>query len=100
TSYEEFRLNESDMGGKTKWLKEGMDCIMLFWKGKVIDFELPIQVKVTVVKVDLGLKGDTTQGGTKPATVKTSVVVNVSLFVYIGQEIVMDTRTGQYVSRV
>lgn len=50
------------MGDKTKWLKEGMDCILLFWKGKVIDFELPIQVKVKVVEVDPGLKGDTAQG--------------------------------------
>ncbi|PWA78777.1 elongation factor P (EF-P) family protein [Artemisia annua] len=100
TSYEEVRLNESDMGDKTKWLKEGMDCILLFWKGKVIDFELPIQVKVKVVDVDPGLKGDTAQGGTKPATVETGAVVNVPLFVDRGQEIVVDTRTGQYVSRV
>nr|GEW18379.1 elongation factor P [Tanacetum cinerariifolium] len=100
TSYEEVRLNESDMGDKTKWLKEGMDCILLFWKGKVIDFELPIQVRVKVVEVDPGLKGDTAQGGTKPATVETGAVVNVPLFVDRGQEIVVDTRTGQYVSRV
>lgn len=101
TSYEEVRLNESDMGDKTKWLKEGMDCILLFWKGKVIDFELPIQVKVKVVEVDPGMKGDTAQGGgTKPATVETGAVVNVPLFVDRGQEIIVDTRTGQYVSRV
>ncbi|KVI03252.1 hypothetical protein Ccrd_018449 [Cynara cardunculus var. scolymus] len=92
TSYEEVRLNESDMGDKTKWLKEGMDCILLFWKGKVIDFELPIQVKVTIVESD--------PGGTKPATVETGAVVNVPLFVERGQEIIVDTRTGQYVSRV
>lgn len=100
TSYEEVRLNESDMGDKTKWLKEGMDCILLFWKGKVIDFELPIQVKVTIVESDPGVKGDTAQGGTKPATVETGAVVNVPLFVERGQEIIVDTRTGQYVSRV
>lgn len=100
TSYEEVRLNESDMGDKTKWLKEGMDCILLFWKGKVIDFELPIQVKVKVVEVDPGLKGDTAQGGSKPATVETGAVVNVPLFVERDQVIVVDTRTGQYVSRV
>ncbi|KAK1426739.1 hypothetical protein QVD17_15418 [Tagetes erecta] len=96
TSYEEVRLNESDMGDKTKWLKEGMDCILLFWKGKVIDFELPIQVKVKVVEVDPGLKGDTAQGGSKPATVETGAVVSVPLFVERGQEIIVDTRTGQY----
>ncbi|KAL4587213.1 hypothetical protein LXL04_000080 [Taraxacum kok-saghyz] len=100
TTYEEVRLNESDMGDKTKWLKEGMDCILLFWKGKVIDFELPIQVKVTIIESDPGVKGDTAQGGTKPATVETGAVVNVPLFVERGQVIVVDTRTGQYVSRV
>ncbi|KAL8480294.1 hypothetical protein ACS0TY_027002 [Phlomoides rotata] len=79
TTYEEVRLNEVDIGDRTKWLKEGMDCTVLFWKGKVIDFELPINVKLKVVEVDPGLKGDTAQGGSKPATVDTGVVVNVPL---------------------
>ncbi|XP_076883556.1 uncharacterized protein LOC143532374 [Bidens hawaiensis] len=100
SSYEEVRLNESDMGDKTKWLKEGMECSLLFWKGKVIDFELPIQVKVKIVDVDPGVKGDAAQGGSKPATVETGAVVYVPLFVDRDQEIIVDTRTGQYVSRV
>ncbi|KDP21869.1 hypothetical protein JCGZ_00656 [Jatropha curcas] len=98
-TFEEFRLNESDVGDKTKWLKEGMDCNLLFWKGKVIDFELPITVKLTVVDADPGLKGDTAQGGTKPVTLDTGAVVNVPLFINIGEEILIDTRTGQYMSR-
>ncbi|KAK9057848.1 hypothetical protein SSX86_022686 [Deinandra increscens subsp. villosa] len=100
TSYEEIRLNESDMGDKTKWLKEGMDCNLLFWKGKVIDFELPLQVKMKIVDVDPGTKGDAAQGGSKPATLETGAVVYVPLFVDRDQEIIVDTRTGQYVSRV
>ncbi|KAK9167917.1 hypothetical protein Syun_000057 [Stephania yunnanensis] len=99
TSFEEIRLNESDVGDKTKWLKEGMDCNVLFWNGKVIDFELPITVKLTVVDVDPGLKGDTQSGGSKPATLDTGAVVNVPLFVNVGEEILVDTRTGQYMSR-
>ncbi|CAI0423789.1 unnamed protein product [Linum tenue] len=99
TTYEESRLSESDLGEKTKWLKEGMDCNLIFWKGKVIDFDLPITVKLAVVDVDPGLKGDTAQGGTKPATLDTGAVVNVPLFVNIGDEILVDTRTGQYMSR-
>ncbi|KAK9159304.1 hypothetical protein Scep_005878 [Stephania cephalantha] len=98
-SFEEIRLNESDVGGKTKWLKEGMDCNVLFWNGKVIDFELPITVKLTVVDVDPGLKGDTQSGGSKPATLDTGAVVNVPLFVNVGEKILVDTRTGQYMSR-
>ncbi|CAL5335279.1 unnamed protein product [Camellia sinensis] len=98
-TYEEYRLNESFVGDKTKWLKEGMDCNLLFWNGKVIDFELPITVKLTVVEVDPGLKGDTAQGGSKPATLETGAVVSVPLFVDRGQAIMVDTRTGQYMSR-
>lgn len=98
-TYEECRLNEKDVGDKKKWLKEGMDCILLFWNGRVIDFELPITVKLAVVEVDPGLKGDTAQGGSKPAKLDTGAVVNVPLFVNTGDEILVDTRTGQYMSR-
>ncbi|KAL1360108.1 hypothetical protein HN51_005451 [Arachis hypogaea] len=98
-TFEESRLGESEVGDKTKWLKEGMDCNLLFWNGKVIDLDLPITVKLTVVDVDPGLKGDTAQGGSKPATLDTGAVVNVPLFVNIGEEIMVDTRTGQYMSR-
>ncbi|PSS23879.1 Elongation factor P like [Actinidia chinensis var. chinensis] len=98
-TYEEFRLNESDVGDKKKWIKEGMDCNLLFWKDKVIDFELPTTVKLAVVNVDPGLRGDTVQGGSKPATLETGAIVTVPLFIDIGQEILVDTRTGQYMSR-
>uniref|UniRef100_M4ELP5 Translation elongation factor P/YeiP central domain-containing protein n=1 Tax=Brassica campestris TaxID=3711 RepID=M4ELP5_BRACM len=93
STYEETRLNESDMGDKTKWLKEGMECSLLYWKDKVIDFELPNTVTLKVVDVDPGLRGDTAQGGSKPATVETGAVVTVPLFVNIGEEILVDTRT-------
>ncbi|GMI71914.1 hypothetical protein like AT3G08740 [Hibiscus trionum] len=99
TTFEEFRLSETEVGDKAKWLKEGMDCYLLFWDGKVIDFELPITVKLTVADVDPGLKGDTASGGSKPATLDTGAVVNVPLFVNIGEEILVDTRTGTYMSR-
>ncbi|KAF5820261.1 putative ribosomal protein L2, domain 2 [Helianthus annuus] len=100
STYEEVRLNESDMGDNKKWLKEGMDCNLLFWKGKVIDFEVPLQIKVKIVDVDPGTKGEAAQGGSKPATVETGAIVYVPLFVDRDQEIIVDTRTGQYVSRV
>ncbi|KAJ8434257.1 hypothetical protein Cgig2_010467 [Carnegiea gigantea] len=88
TTYEEFRLSEEDIGDKTKWLKEGMDCNLLFWNDQL-----------TVVDTDPGIRGDTAQGGSKPATVDTGVVVNVPLFINIGDEIMVDTRTGQYTNR-
>ncbi|PKA60282.1 hypothetical protein AXF42_Ash008341 [Apostasia shenzhenica] len=99
STYEETRLSESEVGDKTKWLKEGMNCNLLFWNGRVIDFELPITVKLTVTDVDPGVRGDTAQGGSKPATLETGAVVSVPLFVKRGEEILIDTRTGQYMSR-
>ncbi|XP_058752612.1 uncharacterized protein LOC131625798 [Vicia villosa] len=99
STYEETRLDESQVGNKTKWLKEGMDCNLLLWNGKVIDVDLPITVKLKIVDVDPGLKGDTVQGGTKPATLDTGAIVNVPLFVNLGEEILVDTRSGQYMSR-
>ncbi|XP_068341991.1 uncharacterized protein [Pyrus communis] len=100
TTYEETRVNESSIGDKTKWLKEGMDCNLLLWNDKLIDVDLPITVQLKVVDVDPGLKGDTAQGGgTKPATLETGAVVFVPLFVNVGDEILVDTRTGQYMTR-
>ncbi|KAG9155314.1 hypothetical protein Leryth_021716 [Lithospermum erythrorhizon] len=98
-TFEEYRLNESDVGDKKIWMKEGMDCNLLFWNGKVIDFELPITVKYTVVDADPGLKGDTAQGGSKSATLETGAVVNVPLFIDRGEQVMIDTRTGQYMNR-
>ncbi|XP_021767005.1 uncharacterized protein LOC110731456 [Chenopodium quinoa] len=99
TTYEEFRLSEKDVGDKTKWLKEGMDCNLQFWNGKAIDLELPIIVKLTVIDTEPGIKGDSAQGSTKPATVDTGAIVNVPLFINIGDDIMIDTRTGQYNTR-
>ncbi|KAL6139010.1 hypothetical protein ACLB2K_064288 [Fragaria x ananassa] len=101
TTFEETRVNESQIGAeKTKWLKEGMDCNLLLWNDRLFDVEIPITVKLTVVDVDPGLKGDTAQGGgTKPATLDTGAVVFVPLFVNVGDEILVDTRTGQYMNR-
>ncbi|TQE05944.1 hypothetical protein C1H46_008468 [Malus baccata] len=100
TTYEETRVNESSIGDKTKWLKEGMDCNLLLWNDKLIDVDIPITVQLKVVDVDPGLKGDTAQGGgTKPATLETGAVVFVPLFVNVGDEILVDTRTGQYMTR-
>ncbi|CAI8612935.1 unnamed protein product [Vicia faba] len=96
STYEETRLDESEVGNKIKWLKEGMDCNLLLWNGKVIDVDLPITVKLKIVDVD---PGDTVQGGTKPATLETGAVVNVPLFVNVGDEILVDTRSGQYTGR-
>ncbi|KAG0519979.1 hypothetical protein BDA96_08G033400 [Sorghum bicolor] len=98
TTFEESRLNEADVGDKQKWLKEGMDCNLLYWNGKIIDFELPITVRLTVTDTDPGAS-DSAQGGTKPATLETGAVVTVPSFVNVGDDILVDSRTGQYMNR-
>ncbi|CAK9868259.1 unnamed protein product [Sphagnum jensenii] len=98
-TFEETRLDLKDLGDRSKWLKEGMECNVLTWNGRVIDVDLPITVIVKVVETDPGLKGDTAQGGSKPATVETGAVVSVPLFVNIGDSIQVDTRTGSYMNR-
>jgi elongation factor P len=99
-SFEEIRIGANELGDKTKWLKEGMECNVLTWNDKVLDVDLPITVVVKVVQTDPGLKGDTAQGGSKPATTETGAVVSVPLFVNEGDMIQVDTRKSEYMSRV
>jgi len=98
-SYEETRLNEDDIGEKSKYLNEGMNVTALFWNEKVIDVELPSSIVLEVVETDPGLKGDTATGGTKPAKVEGGAQVMVPLFINIGEKIKIDTRTDKYLGR-
>ncbi|RWV82722.1 hypothetical protein BHE74_00048481, partial [Ensete ventricosum] len=95
-TYEETRLTEAEVGEKTKWLKEGMDCNVVFWNGRVFLVSGLAMVRrisnVCVNKIQIA-------GGSKPATLDTGAVINVPLFVNTGEEILVDTRTGQYTSR-
>jgi elongation factor P len=101
-SYEEVRLNASQME-KPQYLKEGMEVQVLFLEvggsRKVIGVEMPNTVVREVIETDPGLKGDTAQGGTKPATVEGGATVSVPLFINIGERIKIDTRTDTYLGR-
>lgn len=99
TNYEEASLSAEQIGSKVKYLKEGMEVNVVRWKDKVIDVELPTTVVLTVVETDPGVRGDTATGGTKPATVETGAVVNVPLFVNVGDRIKIDTRDDSYLGR-
>jgi elongation factor P len=82
-----------------KWLKEQDKCIVTLWNGAPLSVTPPNFVELEVVETDPGLKGDTAQGGTKPATLSTGAVVRVPLFVNQGDFLKIDTRSGEYVSR-
>ena len=82
------------------WLAEGDVCTITFWDGNPISVDPPNFVELAITETDPGLKGDTAGTGGKPATLVTGAVVRVPLFVQIGEVIKVDTRNGEYVSRV
>ncbi len=99
SSFEQVAADAKAVGDNAKWLIEQDSCMVTLWNGNPISVTPPNQVNVEVIETDPGLKGDTSSGGNKPATVNTGAVVNVPLFVQIGEKIKVDTRTGDYVSR-
>jgi elongation factor P len=99
-SYDQIPFSEEQIGDSKKYLQENLEVDVLFWKKNPINIELPAFIVVQVTQCDPGIKGDTAQGGTKPATVETGAVVQVPLFLKEGEKIRVDTRTGEYVERV
>ena len=83
-----------------QYLKENMECEGLVHDGKVISVELPFFVELEVVETDPGLRGDTAQGGTKPAKLETGAVVQVPLFIEQGEIVKVDRREDKYLTRV
>jgi len=82
-----------------KWLKDQDLCTVTLWNNNPLIVEAPNFVTLEITETDPGLKGDTSGGGGKPATLETGAVVRVPLFVQTGEIIKVDTRSGEYVSR-
>jgi elongation factor P len=99
-TYEQFELSSEFVGESAKWLKESDVATVLSADGEMIGVEPPMFVELEVTEVDPGFKGDTVQGGTKPATLETGAVVAVPMFINAGEKIRVDTRDGRYVTRV
>jgi len=99
-TYEQIPLNADQLGDATKWLKENIEVMVMFYEGIAIGVELPTFVELEVTHTEPGFKGDTATGGSKPATLETGAVVQVPLFINTGDVIRVDTRTGEYLSRV
>lgn len=98
-SYEQYEANESAVSDNKQWLKEQDSCTVTLWNGVPLLITPPIFVILEIVETDPGLKGDTSSGGSKPATLSTGAVIRVPLFLQIGELIKVDTRSGEYVSR-
>ncbi|MDR0805447.1 MAG: elongation factor P [Enterobacteriaceae bacterium] len=99
-TFEQLAADAKAVGDNAKWLVEQAECILTLWNGEPIAVTPPNFVELEIVDTDPGLKGDTAGTGGKPATLTTGAVVKVPLFVQIGEVIKVDTRSGEYVSRV
>lgn len=98
-TFEQYAADGNAVGDAAKWLKEQDKCLITLWNNNPIAVTPPNFVELEVVETDPGLKGDTAQGGSKPATLSTGAVVRVPLFIEQGEVLKIDTRTGEYVSR-
>jgi elongation factor P len=99
-TFEQYSADAKAVGETQKWLKEQDTCIVTLWNDVPLQVEPPNFVQLKIAETDPGVRGDTSGGGSKPATLETGAVVRVPLFVQIDELIKVDTRTGEYVSRV
>lgn len=100
SNYETVTVTVDDSGEAKNYLIENMDVTLLFYNGRVIGIDVPNTVNLKVSKTDPGVKGDRVTGATKPATMETGLVLSIPLHIAEGDTLKIDTRTGQYVSRV
>ena len=99
-SYEQIALSKESIGDALKFVKENEMCKVCSHNGSVFAIEPPLFVELVITNTEPGFKGDTATGATKPAVVETGATVYVPLFVDQGETIKIDTRTGEYLSRV
>jgi elongation factor P len=98
-TYEQIPINANVLGDAFKFVKENTIVKLLSCKGNVFGVEPPMFVELVITETDPGVKGDTAQGGSKPATLETGAVIKVPLFIEEGTKIRVDTRTGEYMER-
>ncbi|MFN4227425.1 MAG: elongation factor P [Candidatus Ratteibacteria bacterium] len=100
SNYEQFHLSLEVIGEKRYYLKENLEVTGLFYQGKIIDIKLPLTIDLKVIEAEPGYKGDTVQGGRKKVKVETGLIVQTPLFIEVGDIIKIDTRTGEYITRI
>ena len=99
-TYDQVHIGEEALGEGKNFLKENTNAHILFWNGRAISAEMPNTVELRVTKCDPGVRGDTVSGAMKPATLETGYTLNVPLFINEGDILKIDTRNGQYLTRV
>ena len=99
-TFDQYELTKELLGGALDYLKEQMVVQVVFYKGSAININLPTHVELEVTDAPPAFKGDTAQGGNKPATLETGLRINVPMFITPGTVVRVDTRTGAYTERV
>ena len=99
-TFDQYELTKETLGDTLNYLKENMMAEMVFYKGSPINVNLPTHVELEVSETPPAFRGDTAQGGNKPATLETGLRINVPMFITPGTIVKVDTRTGQYTERV
>jgi elongation factor P len=100
STYEQPHVSHAVLGDDALWLKENMALELLLYEGEVIDYNLPLNVDLEVVEAEMAVAGDTATGATKEVVTETGIKVRTPLFVNIGDVIRVDTRSGEYITRV
>jgi elongation factor P len=99
-NYEQVTLGKDAVEEAIPWLIDNLPVTLLFYRGRAINIDVPTFVELKIVRADPGVKGDTAQGGSKPAHLETGAVVQVPLYVQEGEKIKVDTRTATFAERV
>ena len=98
-SYETVTLDISKLGDSAAFLTDGMEVDLLYFGTNPINIQLPPKMKIRITQTDPGVQGDRSSAGTKPATIETGKIIRVPLFINVGDEIILNTDTGEYVER-
>lgn len=99
TTYDQMHMDAEATDGKANYLKDGQECRVLLYNEKPLDIEIPASLVLEVTETEPGAKGDTVSNVTKPATLETGVVIQVPIFLNIGDRVKVDTRTNGYLGR-
>ena len=98
-SYEQIHVPTTELGGAVNYLKEGDTVVLPTYQEQVVGVDLPAAVELKVTETEPGIQGDRVSGARKPATLETGLVVQVPLFVEVGDTLKVDTRSGEYLTR-
>jgi elongation factor P len=98
-TFEQTYIGQKELGDAKNFLKENINCSIMFWNGKALGVDLPNSVELKVTTCDPGMRGDTVSGAMKPAVMETGYKLQVPLFINEGDVLKIDTRSGEYLTR-